>query len=165
MTTSITTPAPRDPEAILLEAMKSIHGMLADQYICSDRAMCERIVVAAEQAILEHANAKIGALASDKAKEAEDDKWRAMAKTLHEEEGTLEIDDNAVVSYGDDPGCYVAAWVWVPDEEAEEHLGDELCDRCMSSDRIIDHTDEDGNTVCTKCAEEEEAEEEQQQAA
>ena len=108
MTTSTTTPAARDPEAILLDAMKLIHGMLADQYICSDRAMCERIVVAAEQAILEHANAKIGALASARAKEADqtkDDKWRAMAKALHEDEGTLEIDSNAIGSYGDDAGC------------------------------------------------------------
>ena len=164
MTTTTTPPAPREPEAILLEAMKSIHGMLADQYNCSDRAMCERIVVVAEQAILEHANAKIGTLVAAKAKEAEDNKWRAMAKALHEEEGTLEIDDNAIVSYGDDLGCYVAAWVWVPDEDAQKHLGDDLCNRCMSSDRIIDHTDEDGNTVCTKCAEEED-DKEQQQAA
>ena len=167
MTTSTTTTAPRDPEAILMDAMKLIHGMLADQYICSDRAMCERIVVAAERAILEHANAKIGALASARAKEADqtkDDKWRAMAKALHEDEGTLEIDSNAIVSYGDDAGCYVAAWVWVPDEEAEKHLGDDLCGWCGHSDRIIDHIDGDGKTVCTKCAEQEDNEEQQEAA-
>lgn len=29
----------------------------------------------------------------------------------------LEIDADAVVSKGDDNGAFVAAWVWVPDEE------------------------------------------------
>lgn len=48
-----------------------------------------------------------------------DDWYRARAKELHEEEGTLEIDSNAVVSMGDDPGAYVAAWVWVPAPDAE----------------------------------------------
>jgi len=41
-------------------------------------------------------------------------------------EGELEIDDNAVVSYGGDNGAYVQAWLWVDfsgtplDEEAED---------------------------------------------
>lgn len=30
-------------------------------------------------------------------------------------DGDLEIDSNAVVSLGDDPGAYVMAWVWVDD--------------------------------------------------
>lgn len=29
----------------------------------------------------------------------------------------LEIDDNPKVSAGDDDGAWVAAWVWVPDDE------------------------------------------------
>lgn len=36
-----------------------------------------------------------------------------MAKEQHEDEGTLEIDDGAKLSEGDDNGTYVAAWVWV----------------------------------------------------
>jgi hypothetical protein len=28
-------------------------------------------------------------------------------------DGELEIDDNALVSHGDDNGAYVQAWVWV----------------------------------------------------
>ena len=28
-------------------------------------------------------------------------------------DGELEIDDNAIVSYGEDNGAYVQAWVWV----------------------------------------------------
>lgn len=38
---------------------------------------------------------------------------RNMAREQWSEEGTLEIDDNAVISDGDDNGAYVQAWVWV----------------------------------------------------
>lgn len=41
---------------------------------------------------------------------------RQRAKDLHAQEGDVEIDDNAVVSRGNDDGAYVQAWVWVPDE-------------------------------------------------
>jgi hypothetical protein len=34
--------------------------------------------------------------------------------------GELEIDENAPVSRGDDPGAYVQAWVWVPFCNVEE---------------------------------------------
>ena len=30
-----------------------------------------------------------------------------------EQEGAVEIDDNALLSEGNDNGCYVQAWVWV----------------------------------------------------
>lgn len=33
-------------------------------------------------------------------------------------EGEIEVDDNAVVSLGDDPGAYVQAWLWISDSEA-----------------------------------------------
>jgi hypothetical protein len=42
------------------------------------------------------------------------------AKTLYEREGHIEIDADAVVSEGCDPGFYILGWLWVPDEEAEE---------------------------------------------
>lgn len=35
-----------------------------------------------------------------------------LARERHEEEGQLEIDDNALLSEGFDNGCYVQAWVW-----------------------------------------------------
>jgi hypothetical protein len=35
------------------------------------------------------------------------------ARDQYGEEGACEIDDNAVVSHGSDPGAYVQAWVWV----------------------------------------------------
>ena len=36
-----------------------------------------------------------------------------LARKEHQEEGQVEIDDNAQLSEGDDNGCYVQAWVWV----------------------------------------------------
>lgn len=33
-------------------------------------------------------------------------------------EGELEVDPNAIVSVSDDGGAYVAAWVWVTDDQA-----------------------------------------------
>ena len=36
-----------------------------------------------------------------------------MACAEHQSEGSVEIDDNAELSEGDDNGCYVQAWVWV----------------------------------------------------
>jgi len=39
------------------------------------------------------------------------------AKAQYEEEGSVEIDDNAKLSVGMDKGVYVEAWVWVADEE------------------------------------------------
>lgn len=42
------------------------------------------------------------------------------ARAAFQDEGVLEIDDNALVSRADgnpDHGAYVQAWVWVPDEE------------------------------------------------
>jgi hypothetical protein len=37
----------------------------------------------------------------------------AKAQDDHQDEGVLEVDENAVVSYGADAGAYVQAWVWV----------------------------------------------------
>ena len=36
-----------------------------------------------------------------------------LARKQREIEGAVEIDDNALLSEGNDNGCYVAAWVWV----------------------------------------------------
>jgi hypothetical protein len=45
--------------------------------------------------------------------------YRELAKTQYHREGEIEIDDNAKVSRGDDPGAYVQAWVWIPDPNAK----------------------------------------------
>ena len=45
----------------------------------------------------------------------------ALARQEHEKEGECEIDEDAIISWGDDDGAYVQAWVWV-------HL--DHCDEC-----------------------------------
>jgi hypothetical protein len=51
---------------------------------------------------------------SDPEKEA---RYLEAARRLHQKDGVLEIDDDAIVSMGSDPGAYVAAWVWVSNED------------------------------------------------
>lgn len=59
--------------------------------------------------------------------------WVEKAFDLHQDEGTLEVDQqgdgSAMVSYSDDGGAYVMAWVWVSNadmgiEEPEEYDAD-----------------------------------------
>lgn len=48
-----------------------------------------------------------------------DEQYRAAAKRIHEEEGTVEIDSNAIVVFSGDGGAYVQAWVWVYDDDVK----------------------------------------------
>ena len=50
----------------------------------------------------------------------------AAADELHGRDGECEVDDNAKVSMGADPGAYVQAWVWVYDSDMVKHLPPEL---------------------------------------
>lgn len=50
---------------------------------------------------------------------AAEDAIRARAREMYHDEGTLEIDDNAIVSQSEG-GCYVAAWVWVADDDTDD---------------------------------------------
>lgn len=46
------------------------------------------------------------------------DRWYAEeARRLYGTDNGVELDSAPVVSRGDDPGAYVAAWVWVPHHE------------------------------------------------
>jgi hypothetical protein len=49
-----TTQATKDKEVNLLRAVRRIHAMLADQYECSDRQMCEQVMAVAEEALKTH---------------------------------------------------------------------------------------------------------------
>jgi hypothetical protein len=42
-----------------------------------------------------------------------DDEIREAARQQYGQNDETQIDDNAVVSRGDDEGAYVQAWVWV----------------------------------------------------
>lgn len=46
--------------------------------------------------------------------------YREYASEHLTDEGAVEIDDNALVSLGDDPGAYVMAWVWVDNADLPE---------------------------------------------
>ena len=74
--------------------------------------------------------------------------YRKAAKAQYEEEGEIEVDDNAIVSKGDDDGAYVASWLWVSKQEAG------ICTRC-------DHVNVNGegsDELCGNCADKAEPE-------
>jgi len=48
-----------------------------------------------------------------------DDELIFAAKNLWESEGTLEIDDNPIVSRGFEEGAYIQAWIWVSFDDVE----------------------------------------------
>lgn len=58
--------------------------------------------------------------------------YRSAAKRMFHAEGRIEVDDKARLAYagplneshkeGADDGAYVAAWVWVPREEASKEI-------------------------------------------
>lgn len=50
-----------------------------------------------------------------------DEHYRKAADRIYSSEGEIEIDDDAKVSRGDDPGAYVQAWVWVYDSDVMGH--------------------------------------------
>jgi hypothetical protein len=54
---------------------------------------------------------------SDGLTKKERESYIRRAKEQYEEEGSVEIDDNALLSVGMDKGVYVQAWVWVYDED------------------------------------------------
>jgi hypothetical protein len=46
-----------------------------------------------------------------------DDHWyRERAREPYGVDGEIEVDSNARISRGEDPGAYVEMWVWVPDD-------------------------------------------------
>src|SRR5262249_36553551 len=53
--------------------------------------------------------------------------YRALAKRDVHQEGYIEVDDNAVVSNGEDAGAYVQAWIWVDDPEDVDTFPPRLC--------------------------------------
>lgn len=72
--------------------------------------------------------------------QTDDDLRRAARATYGSDD--IEIDDNAIVSRGDD-GAFVAAWVWVYyDETEDDHIA--ACDQCGN-------TLNDGSDICDQC--------------
>ena len=50
--------------------------------------------------------------------------YRAAAKATSHRDGEIEIDEEATVSFGDDSGAYVQAWVWVECDMEEDDGGE-----------------------------------------
>ena len=56
-----------------------------------------------------------------------------LAREQRQQEGFVEIDDEAKLSEGNDNGCYVAAWVWVDfagtkfNKQKEENHENQIC--------------------------------------
>jgi hypothetical protein len=106
------------------------------------------------------------------------DPYRAAAQEQADDD--LEIDQDAVVSSGDDAGAWVMGWTWVTDEAAglftceecsgvftlDRRAGDCLCDECAPDDentcRDCGEEYADGgdgyNGRCPDCADKAEAE-------
>ncbi|PZR92023.1 MAG: hypothetical protein DI537_14450 [Stutzerimonas stutzeri] len=87
---------------------------------------------------------------------AEPGGWADKARELYGEDGKVEIDGDAVVSTGEDPGAYVMAWVWVTEDEmgisaecegcGERHptgvLEDGFCPACCDQEDDPDYDDQ-----------------------
>jgi hypothetical protein len=69
----------------------------------------------------------------------------ATASRLYGIDGELEFDDNAQVSFGDDPGAYVQCWRWVTNEEVKKNMNAVENHRCMWCGR--DYPDESEETM------------------
>lgn len=73
----------------------------------------------------------------------------AYRAAVEVEEGELEIDDDADVNMGDDPGAYVMVWRWVSSDDAG------LCRTCSCA---YDGAGDGWDGECPDCADKTEAE-------
>ncbi len=92
-----------------------------------------------------------------------DERYREKARAKYAKEGECEIDGNAQISRGDEPGAYVAAWVWVY-SDAHDNPEPTDCDEGGSEDdedqgpaRCVVHTKEccDQDGICPICRQDE----------
>ncbi|MBX5130742.1 hypothetical protein HJB53_30090 [Rhizobium lentis] len=82
------------------------------------------------------------------------DPYRAAAKEQANDE--LEVDDDAVVSPGDDPGAWVQAWIWIRNDEAGISEDDE--DACRDCGEHYADGGDGYNGRCPDCADKAEEE-------
>ena len=77
--------------------------------------------------------------------------------------GELECDSDAVVSWGDDPGAYVATWTWVTNKQIARASGGSLvCLECTNQDcpasdlvtaeEAAEHKSADTGYLCRDCS-------------
>jgi hypothetical protein len=82
--------------------------------VTQEEEFYERLIHLISEAKGELANA----LHAGYAKRPEAEQKYFEAAKERQDDGTLEIDDNAVVSMGADDGAYVEAWIWVEASDA-----------------------------------------------
>jgi hypothetical protein len=99
----------------------------------------------------------IAKIAEQRATRPEDAIFIEKARELYVDDET-EIDDDPAVSPGGDPGCWVAAWVWVSNDDVE------ACEECGAIPGTPDYgTVGDGfDGLCPSCADKAEAEKEEE---
>lgn len=101
----------QDPETEIVDPGMADYDPDSPCHCCNDDAPCEYEGPLSQfEVVHESASEKL------------DNWYRRKADEIHGSEGSIEIDDNALVSRGDDHGAYVQAWVWVdgPDLECQE---------------------------------------------
>lgn len=98
--------------------MTYIH-MTRDDLVLAAAALSQLTIAPAKQ-LQERLLIRVGEL-DDTDVQARWDAYRGAVPTA---EGTIECDEGALVSEGDDPGAYAMVWVWVPDSDAG------LCEVC-----------------------------------
>lgn len=81
------------------------------------------------------------------------DIYRRAAKEQHHRDGEIEVDDDAKVSLGDDPGAYVQAWIWVEGKgptlfDVATGAVERVCSRC--GDKTDTEQSPDGDQ-CPDC--------------
>lgn len=116
---------------------------------------------------LDNAGLTDDAAAVRKSKEEFDDPIRKKYREAMDDntsDGDLEMDDDAVVALGDDPGAYVMCWKWVDAltagiEDGQDD-GDDVCDTCGRTGVTIARTLK-GKTICEDCDEETDDEEDE----
>lgn len=57
-------------------------------------------------------------------------RYQAYRDAVVTSEGSIECDDGALVSEGDDPGAYVMTWTWVTNDQAGIEDEDKMCSIC-----------------------------------
>ena len=76
------------------------------------------------------------------APEPTDEAYRTAAMQYANDD--FEVDSDAVVSRGGDPGSWVMSWIWITDEKAGVKSDDASCENCGC-------TDNNGSDVCPDC--------------
>jgi hypothetical protein len=106
--------------------------------------------IEAHKASLKETQAILDVLGAKRADFDPADPYRAAAQDQANDE--LEIDDDAVVSLGDDPGAWVHAWIWIRNSEAGVPDPDDDKDVCRTCGEPYADGGDGFDGECPDCA-------------